>query len=202
MADYFPIGPIVVAVGNPTTVGGTAMTVLSETEEANADAGIQNSFATTAITAGAPTSSAVYSLPPQVSLAVRSNDSDIDQLVELMLGGERLTSSTLEAVGFGGSIEKLALPTWCFIPVFEIADGVNAKHAIWIPAGFSEGLNNILHNRMQGNASSNNAYNYTVRSARRKTDQLSANIPAKFQYGWMGPPAAVGLTWYLPAITV
>jgi hypothetical protein len=179
------------------------MTILSETEEANADAGIQNSFATSAITAGAPHAAGVFKLPPQTQIAVRSNDADLDQIAAIVLGSATLTAGSLEAVGLGGTIGKLTLPTWVFIPVFEIALGIDAPHAIWLPAGFSEGLNNILYNRMQGNASSNNAYNYTVRGARQKLDQNGDPLPADFQYAFMGSPNAIpGITWFLPTITV
>lgn len=205
MADFFPIGPGVILIGDPTQGGGAGMTQLNEVEEMNADFGVSNAFATTAITAGAPVHEAVYSMPPQVSLACRFNDADLDQLEQLVLGGELFDNSGDQAIGFGGDIVKLVLPTFVFVPIFEVSAGVDAAHAVWLPSAFFEGLNNILFNRMQSNASSNNQYNITVRSSRRKTDQASQAIPVNARYGFMGKPTALNLgatAWTLPAIVI
>lgn len=204
MSDFFPIGPGRIQIGDPTQGAGAGMVLMNEVEEMNADIGIQNSFATTALTAGAPVFEGVYSLPPNPQLACRFNDADLDQLVTLLLGGELYDVAGDEAIGFGGAIEKLTLPTFVFIPEFEKDDGVDAAHAIWFPAAFFEGLNNLLFNRMQANASSNNQYNITVRSARRKADQASQVIPTKAQYGFIGKPAALALgatAWSLLPMT-
>lgn len=275
MADFFPIGPAYVALGDPTTSGGDDMFVLNEVEEVNLDIGVQNSFVTTATTAGAPVSTGVYTLPPQPTLQMQLNDADLDQLEQLILGGtaktqqdaitgvdttagnfvvsgdqtsdyaagdrvwvrgstgndgfytvasggpsydgtadettipvdENVPDGTADgsispdnAIALGGDITTLSLPTLAVIPSFQKSQGVAADNAIWLPAAFAEGLSNILFNRMQQNASANNAYQVTFRSARRKTDQDGTAIDSESQYGWMGAPAGLGLTWYLPSL--
>lgn len=196
MADFYPIGPAVLCIGDPT---GT-MNKINETEEVNVDIGVQNSFVTTATTAGAPVSSGVYTLPPNPTVQVQLNDADLDQIEHLIPAGKKFTSGSDEAFGFGGDIKTLALDTVALIPVFEKSQGENAPHGIWLPAAFIEGFSNLLFNRMQANASSNNAYQVTIRAARRKQDQGSNAISTEAQYGFIGEPSALGLTWSLPTL--
>lgn len=276
MANFLPIGPGHVCLGNPTIAAGAGMKKLNEVEEVNFDAGIQNAFATTALTAGAPSADNVYTLPPNAQIQARLNDADIDQLVHIMLSGfakgtsdeitavdqgtnvftlgttdltakfpvgssfrvsgstgndgrytvtavayatnttvtvqEEIPSATAdgdayasadaEVIGLGGKIEKLVLPSLAFVPVFQAAQGIDAAFQIWMPAAFPEGLSNILFNRMQANASSNNQYNVTFRAARRTADQAGTAIPSGFQYAWIGKPAKVSasLSWTLPSL--
>jgi hypothetical protein len=127
-------------------------------------------------------------------MACRFNDADVDQLTLMILGGTQATNGGDVAIGFGGTIELLDLPTFCGIPVFQSADQEGANNGIWFPRAFIEGLQGVLMNRMQANSSSNNQYSANIRSARATEDQDAQPIPNDAGYGWMGPPNAYAFT--------
>ncbi len=203
----YPMGPGILICGDPSAAA--SMKVIQEVEDFNLNVGIRMAFATTAPTAGAPVAEGVFALPPNPVADIRLNDVGYENLEILLLamGGAKTVTGTAPnekfAYGFGGDTVQLSLLTWAFIPIWEKALGVAAKNAIWFPRAFVQGLSNILYNRMQ-EGSSNNPAAVQLRAARGKTDAKVTGggnaIPAKYQYGWIGEPAALGLTYLLPTL--
>lgn len=207
MADnFYPMGPGILLAGDPSS--SSLMKQIQELEDFNLNVGTRMAFATTALTAGAPVSEGIYALPPNPAADIRLNDIGLDNLSVLfpLLGGAKTVTGTAPnekvAMGFGGTTKKISPVTWCFVPIWEASLGVAAPHAIWFPRGFIQGLSNILFNRMQ-EGSSNNPVSLQLRAARGKTDAKATTpnaIPENYQYGWIGDPAALGLTYQLPTL--
>lgn len=208
MAADFIIGPVYGWIGDPTTAAGADMVQLPEIATLSIDFGTGHSFATSPFTGGAPEADGVYSMPPEPVATITFNQIGIDELLPLISGSEKYTATTNDALGIGGAITKVALPTVVFIPAFAAEAVPSAPHTaavqFWFPAGFFSEFSGIDYGPMQRNASSNSTPRATLRAARRKTDQDGQTIPQNARFMFYGKPAALGLAqaWTLPALVV
>lgn len=203
----FNLGHGTLLCGDPSSAA--SMKIIQELESFNFSLNSKTAYAATASSAGAPIAESVMSLPPSPTAEVQFNETGLSNLEILLtqMGGAKQVTGTAPnekiAVGFGGSIELLSLLTWVFIPEGQKALGVAAPNAIWMPRAKPEGLQNFLFNRLR-EGESNNPVSVTLRVYRGKTDAKASTpnaIPAKFQYGWIGDPAALGLAYALPALS-
>lgn len=197
MSKSFFVGPARLFIGDPTQTDGAGMTPLGDTETVTFNPGIAMTGVTTAQTHDAYDADGIYTLPPNPNVQAELYESDLDKMLALVLGGENIGTS---GIGFGGPIEKVAsVPTLAVIPEFELSQGEEAPHGIWIPAAVVEDLSGIVYNRMTSGGNSGNTYSVTFRAARRLKDQGDTDIPTKAQFAFMGTMTDLGLTWSLPS---
>lgn len=196
------IGPAVVVVGNPTTSLGAGMKPF-DTEEATINPGISTAYSGDARTSGVPDVDALYSHAPKPEFRFSLQDSSIDTLKAWLHDfavSPAIAPATTPTLGFGDELVKVAataVPAVGIIPLSQIADGINAADAWWMPAGRTNTLDGIQHTEV-GEGDIRVPYNVSVMGMKRKQDQAGVAIPAKRRIIWKGPPVNLSLAWSLP----
>ena len=197
MADFIPIGPAILLFGDPTLTGGAGMVNLGDTENVGFDAGIRSAFTSSARRVGVPHADSLYTMPPQPVVQAELKNAGLEILAAIVQGGVTATN----AFGFGDTFALIAaadVNTFVIVPETQASDGVAANDAIWFPAALASGVNGISFGRVtEGEILQ--PYNIQIQAAYRTTDQASTAITAGNRICFKGPPADIGLTWYLPA---
>lgn len=198
---FKPVGACAIIVGDPTTAAGADMTSLGALESVQVDIGIRQAYTSSSRQHGTPLADSLYRLAARPQIQAEVTDADIPVIEQLLLGISSTTASSETAIGFGDDFAQIAeanVPALCLLPISQLSDGVGANNAIWFPATTIGGLDGINFGRVD-EGEILQPYNALFESAYRETDQDATAIPAGARVGWMGPPAAFGLTWFLPA---
>lgn len=178
---------------------------ISDMESVSFDPGTQMLGTTNAFTGDAWQEDGIYSLAPAPTVQLELYQIDIDAIAALVLGSEKFTGASTDALGFGKpglkKIDPANVPTLFVLPSFDEAAGINSEYGIWLPAVATESLASIVYNRPTagGNA---NSYTASLRGAQR-AQLASQAVPEAAQFGWIGDPVAVGFDltttpWSLP----
>lgn len=127
-------------------------------------------------------------------------------ILNKLLPGTKIVTdatSTKSALVFGGPsrIPEEDVPTMVLVPEDQLADGVDAKDAIWLPAaGVVEGGQIVFALPEGDDAGRPMTFQFT--GLYREKDQADEPIMKDARCGWIGPPEAVGLEdWSLPNLT-
>lgn len=193
---FKPVGPALLYIGNFNTPD---VYQIVDVESVEVDLGLRSAYTSNASLNGTPTVDGQYRLAPQPAARVTLADADVTQLAEFLLGLTTTTASSETAIGFGSSFEAIStanVPALFILPDQQSADGVGANNGIWFPAVTISGLDGINFGRVD-EGEIQQFYNIEFRAAYRATDHGSNAIPADARIGFMGPPAAFGLSWSL-----
>ena len=205
------IGPAKLYIGNPVTPDGANMIDLGDAEDVSFDPGVRVSFTSSAALSGAPKAGGIHFLCPTPVVQAQLKDGAIAQLQEILLNAV-VTAATL---GGGDSFQLIAekdVPTLAIVPYLQDGSGVDAANAIWLPAAVPDQVNGFTFNRPQA-GELGNPFNVQLMGAYREQDQGDADyedppgtpaaiaqvdIPSGNRTWFMGPPADLDLTWFLP----
>lgn len=193
---FKPVGPALLYIGNPVT---PSMYQIVDVEDVQIDLGLRSAYTSNASLNGTPTVDGQYRLSPRPIIQVTVADLEVTQLAEFLLGIESTTSGSDTGIGLGSSFEAISaasVPSLFVLPDQQSADGVGADNGLWFPAVTISGLDNINYGRVD-EGEIQQFFNITFEASYRATDHGSNAIPAAARIGFMGPPAAFGLSWSL-----
>jgi|SRR5690625_1705849 len=196
------VGSCRIFVGDPTQANGAGMKDLGFLEDVTVDLGIQGAYTSNASLAGSPNAAGIYTLPSAPTVQAQARDGAIANLKALIQGAVEVTEDDATALGFGdsfGRIDPDDVVTVCILSDQERAAGSSAQQAIWLPGVMLSGVSGITFNRPQ-QGEIGNPYNVEISSAYREEDQDEEAIPAGLRLGFIGDPAAAGLSWSLPPV--
>jgi hypothetical protein len=131
---------------------------------------------------------------------------DSRKILNQLLPGSKIVTdveSSKSALLFGGParIPEEDVPTMVLVPEDQLADGVDANDAIWLPAmGVVEG-GQIVFTLPEGD-DAGSPMTYQLTSLYREKDQAGEPITKDARNGWLGSPKAAGMAdWSLPDLT-
>lgn len=192
---FEPLGSGTIYMGDPSEALGAGMTAI-EVEEFAFDPGVRMSFTSSAKLSGAPKASGIHKLTPMPVAQIQCRDAALATMQQFLLAAV-VTAGVIGGGDAFGVIAEADVPTLVFVPETQLADGVAAANAIWIPAAIPDNVNGITFNRPSV-GEIGNPYNIQVIGAYRAADQGATEIPAGNRMWFMGDPSDITLTWSLP----
>ena len=187
---YRSLGPGRIYFGD-FGAGGTGIE-LGDIETFGFNPNVRTAYQTSANSGDVPNADSVRALPPAAGAECELYDSDIDKMLALVLGGAAVGAG----FGFGSTVVQVTPQPLIFIPDAEKEDGFEAAHAIILPGAIVDNLNDLRYGRITEGANNNP---YTVRFLATRTALIGATaIPEAAQIAYMGPAAALGVTWTVP----
>lgn len=200
MAQELVLGPAFLFLGDPTQASGAGLTYLGETRgDVIVTPGIRSAATMSDQRGGAELADGNLVLPPDPEVVTPLIDFERAKLLAQLPDAEEVTGTGGGVLNFGSAVTTHTPDTLCILPVFEKADGVNAAHAIWIPAARLMEFGEITYRLPDDGGEVT-----TPRSARwkgqyRAEDQGATAIPEKARIMMMGDPTDNSLTWSLPS---
>jgi hypothetical protein len=200
------LGVCHILVGDPTKAAGAGMTSIGETRgDVTVSLELLTAYARSDQAGAVPLASSAYTSGVRPTVTVPLYPASRTILSQL-LPGSKIVTDALEAksaLAFGspGRIPEEDIPTMVLVPVDQLADGIDAEDAVWLPAMGVIEAGQLVFALPEGD-DAGSPMSYQLASLHRKTDQSGEPIMKVARNGWMGPPAAVGLAdWTLPDLT-
>ena len=201
-----PVGPAILAIGDPTQALGAGMKVFKRTQTTGINTGIRKAYVSDAVANGVPRSGQGYQMvsQPEVQAALV----ELKEFKTLVPGatvtaaGSNASTETVETVGLPDrftAIDAADEAVLCVIPAAEASLGTSAPNALWLFVSGAESVDGIQFGEVSPGRIQQ-PYNTRFMGALRETDHADDPIPVGAQMGFFGPPANLGLTWSLPSL--
>lgn len=205
-----PIGPAVVAAGDPTVANGGGMKVNASTQNVGIDLGLRKAYVSDAARSGVAKSGQGYVLTPQPQIQAQFNDlADLETIAPGVTKVEPGTDANdaapaqgaLDSYKLGDSFEQIDAAdelVVCVIPQTQIALGVDGM-CFWMFCQGVETLDGIQFGEIAPGRIQQ-PYNTSFMGCYRSVDHKGDTVPVGARVAFWGPPSRHGLSWSLPPL--
>lgn len=185
------VGPCHVFLGDPTVVDGGGMTYMGYTRgDVSVAMNIGVSTGRSDQQGRTPLADGVFVTGPTPVVSLPMVDEEKDKLVKV-LPGSSLTGSTALGAGSGVTVlDVSSIDTLALVPVDEIdqgTNGIDAPHAIWIPAAISTDFGALMFNLPDGDDAFD-PHEVQIAAMLRETDQDANELDQDNGVLFIGPP--------------